>query len=126
MRENEKQTKQFTLDAPTGRHDCGKKSLRAIRTTRPAIIIPVLVHLLVCLAVKEDGGGRVLMAQSAIASNVLQHITMKFMDDGDVHNHVLLLSQFDMLDEEVSATFPIADGDIFDLRRISRALTDSL
>ena len=66
------------------------------------------------------------MAQSAIASNVLQHITMKFMYDGNVHNHVFLPSKVDVLDEEVSATFPIADGDIFDLRRISRALTDTL
>ena len=40
------------------------------------------------------------MAQSAIASNVLQHITMKFMYDGNVHNHVLHPSQFDVLDEE--------------------------
>ena len=37
------------------------------------------------------------MAQSAIASNVLQHITMKLMYDGDVHNHVLLPSQFDKM-----------------------------
>ena len=31
-----------------------------------------------------------------------------------------------MFDEEVSATFPIAGGDIFDLRRISGTLTDGL
>ena len=31
-----------------------------------------------------------------------------------------------MFDEEVSATFPIAGGDIFDLRRISSTLTDGL
>ena len=126
VRENEKQTKQFTLDAPTGRHDGREKSLRAVRTAGPAIVFPVLVNLFVCLVVQEDGGGGVRMAQSAIASKVLHHITMKFMYDGYVHNHVLLPGEVDILDEEVGATFPIADCDIFDLRPISRALTDSL
>ena len=71
MRENEKQTEQFALNAPTGRHDGGEKSLRAVGTAGPAIVFPVLVNLFVCLVVQEDGGGGVRMARCAIASPFL-------------------------------------------------------
>ena len=51
---------------------------------------------------------------------------MKLVYHRYVYNQVLLPSEFDVFDEEVGATFPIDGGDIFDLRRISGALTDAL
>ena len=58
------------------------------------------------------------MAQVAIAADVLHHITMKLVYHRYIYNQVLPPCEVDMFDEEVSATFPITGGDIFDLRRI--------
>ena len=107
----------------TGRHDGREKSLGAVGSAGAAIVIPVRVNLFHRLVVQQDGRGGVRMAQIAIASDVLHHITMKFMYHRHVYNQVLLPSKLDVFDEEVGATFAITGRDIFDLRRISGALT---
>ena len=66
------------------------------------------------------------MAQVAIPTDVLHHITMKLVYHRYIYNQVLPPCEVDMFDKEVGASFPITGGDIFDLRRITGPLTDGL
>ena len=51
VRDDEEQPEQFTLDAPTGRHDRREKSLGSVRAVGPAVVLPVRFNLFLCLVV---------------------------------------------------------------------------
>ena len=49
MRDDVQQTEQFTLNAPTGRHDDREKSLGSVGAAGPAVVLPVRVNFSIAL-----------------------------------------------------------------------------
>ena len=66
------------------------------------------------------------MTQGAFASDILQYVTMKFMDDRYVHHQVLHPGKLDVFDKKISSALPTAFRDIPNSGHIARALTEGL